>query len=107
MLRSAFFSTIVLASMAVSASAFAQAQGGVTVGGDVNIKARTGDVTTVATGENSVAETNVGTVGGKNTHVGGDVNIDAKTGDITTKANGKGAKACSNIGAVGTSGCQN
>ncbi|WP_281685564.1 hypothetical protein [Thalassobaculum salexigens] len=92
--------------MAVSGGAWAQAQGGVNVGGDVKIRAKTGDVTTSAEGDGAVAETSIGAVTGRSTNVGGDVSIDVKTGDVTTTAKGKNAKACSNIGMVGTSACQ-
>jgi ABC-type transporter Mla maintaining outer membrane lipid asymmetry ATPase subunit MlaF len=91
---------------ATSAVAVAQEQGGVSIGKDVDIKVKTGDVTTSATGEGAVAETNIGAVTGRNTKVGGNVKIDATTGNVTTTANGKQAKACSNIGMVGTSACQ-
>lgn len=105
MLRSIFVAAVIATAVSAGA-AQAQNQGGVNVGGDVTIKAKTGDVTTTAEGDNAVAETNVGAITGRNTNVGGDVKIDVKTGDVTTQAKGKGAKACSNVGMVGTSACQ-
>lgn len=94
---------ITLVAFSVS-TAHAQQQGGVVVGGDVQIKAKTGDVVTTAE-DKSIAETNIGSVTGDSTAVGGDVNIKVQTGDVTTTAKGD-SKACSNIGMVGTSACQ-
>lgn len=90
----------------VAGSAIAQEQGGVVIGGNANIKAKTGDVTTKADGKNALAETNIGAVTGKNTKVGGNVDINVKTGNVTTTATGKNAAACSNVGMIGTSACQ-
>ncbi len=103
----AFACAVSLSVILLAGVASAQEQGGVKVGGDVQIKATTGNVNTSAEGKNSTAETNVGSVTGNNTVVGGDVKIEAKTGDINTTAKGEKAKACSNIGTVGTSACQN
>ncbi|MEO0819914.1 MAG: hypothetical protein AAF074_05735 [Pseudomonadota bacterium] len=103
-------STLILAgtvaSLALAGPAAAQMAGGVTVKGDVKIDADVGDVTTMAIGENAIAETLIASVTGHNTEVGGDVTIKVKVGDVTTIAEGDGARACTAIGVVGTTTCQ-
>lgn len=101
-----FAAAFVLGTSAWAITGYAQNQGGVKVGKDVDIKVQTGDVTTSAEGDNAIAETNIGSVTGHNTEVKGGVKIKVKTGDVTTRAKGDGARACSNIGTVGTSACQ-
>ncbi len=67
---------------------------------DIDIYAKTGDITTKANGSYTLAETHVGSVMA-GSELEGDVDIDVRTEDITTEANGFRSTAVSNVGVVG------
>ena len=68
------------------------------VGGDVDIKVKTGHVATIAAGMGNKAETSIGSI--ENSKVGGDVNIKVKTGHVATIAADLGNTAKTSIGAI-------
>ncbi len=67
---------------------------------DIDIYAKTGDITTKANGTFTLAETHVGSVMA-GSQLEGDVDIEVHTGDITTEANGFMSTAVTNVGVVG------
>ncbi len=96
----------IAALLLAAGSVHAQEPGGVSVGGDVNIEAETGDINNQVQGDSATGAVNVGAVTGANTNVEGDVDIEAETGDINNQVQGDEACGSVNVGVVGGTACQ-
>jgi hypothetical protein len=94
MKRLILFAAAIAMTLSLGTTSFAQSK----VGGDVDIKVKTGHVATVAAGLGNKAETSIGSI--EKSKVGGDVNIKVKTGHVATVAAGLGNKAETSIGAI-------
>jgi len=102
-MKSLLIGTVVILGISTGA-ALAQQQGGVVVGGDVEQKVRTGDVTNAVSGQDASGEVNVGSISG-NVTVAGDVKQDVETGNVTNVVNGKNACGNTNVGSVTSASC--
>lgn len=109
-------SLFVIAIMAVSTVAFAQASGGAKsqsssnpnatqIQGNTEIKASGENVNAVAVGEGNTAKNAVGAIKG-GTQIQGNTKIQAKAKNVSAVASGKNNKACNDIGTVGGGECK-
>ncbi|MBI5163849.1 MAG: hypothetical protein HY985_08095 [Magnetospirillum sp.] len=82
----------------VVGAASAQQTGGISLRGNNTLNVNAQDVNTVATGQNTVAKTNIGAI--NSSHSGGStVSVDAK--NVQNVVGGRGRKGCVNIGVTG------
>lgn len=82
---------------------FAQQSGGVQIHGNTDINVSTHNVTTIATGENNVARTNIGAIQ-QSQHGNKKITVDAK--NVSNVVGGHGRKGCVTIGGTPSADCQ-
>ncbi len=97
-------SKIIMLSMALAMPlAFAQQSGGVQVRGNTELNVSAQNVTTLATGENNVARTNIGSI--QQSQRGNQkITVDAK--NVSNVVGGHGRKGCVTIGGTPSADCQ-
>ncbi len=70
------------------------------ISGNVNIQVEAGDITSTASGENSVSTIDIGTISGSQLK---DVDIKVKVGNVTSTASGKDSASIIGIGTIASS----
>lgn len=94
-----FVATVLLA---LTSTVFADDGTSIKVGRDYKVTAQTGNITSVALGEQARSDVNIGgmQLEGANVSIGRDYNVTAKTGDVTAVALGKNVSARVNVGGI-------
>lgn len=97
--RTAFWvaALFALCGAATASIAAAQERGGVRSKGTTQLNVNTENVNTIASGQNNVARTNIGSVKGARQST--NVTVDVK--NVTNVVGGRNKKGCVNIGVVG------
>ncbi len=97
--RTAFWlgALFALCGAAMVSNAAAQESGGVRGSRNTQINVNSENVTTMSSGQNTVARTNIGSVKGSKQNTNVTVNVK----NVTNVVGGKNKKACVNIGVVG------